>query len=64
MIPPRTTLQIEKPWSLPEMDVILQEAKTLKVKCDPENIKVRYIDDSDEDFSDLDDFECIDFNDN
>jgi len=46
------------------MDVIQQEAKMLKVKCDPENIKVRYIDDSDEDFSDLDDFECIDFNDN
>jgi len=44
------------------MDFILQEAKELNVKCDLDKMKVRYIEDSDEDFSDLEDFEGIDFN--
>jgi hypothetical protein len=43
------------------MRIIEQEAANMKVTADLDDFKVRHIEDSDEDLSDIDDFEGLDY---
>ena len=43
------------------MRIIEQEAANMKVTADLDDFKVRHIEDSDEDISDIDDFEGLDY---
>ena len=43
------------------MQIIMDEATVQNVECNLDGIKVRHIEDSDEDTSDIDDFESLTF---